>query len=76
MSKIELGTNAFDYLGFDQQDLEDLINMADGNARWEAPAKFIAELLDRNQHELTFKQIDWANKIKDQLDDARRKGKL
>jgi len=50
--------------------------MADGNHRWEAAAKFIGELKDRNQHELTFKQIDWANKIKDNLDDLRRKGKL
>lgn len=77
MAKLTLGTNAFTYLGFDEQDLEDLEALADDRGGyWVTAFTFVAQLKDKVGEELSFKQTSWAVDIIEKLVDLRRKGKI
>lgn len=77
MSKIKLGQNALDYLGFDAQDIDDVSALSDERGGyWTEVEAFVADLGDRTAAELSFKQTQWAVSIKEKLDDLRRKGKI
>lgn len=77
MTKVKLGQNALEYLGFDAQDIDDISGLSDERGGyWQTVEVFIAELGDMTAAELSFKQTQWAVSIKDKLEDLRRKGDL
>lgn len=75
MTKIRLMTaSAFDYLDFDQNDIDELYTLREEKGGWwERSFEFVNGLKDRDKRELTPKMIKWANDIHDELDTIRRK---
>ena len=77
MAKVKLGRPALEYLGFDDRDMEDAEGLSDmRGGSWTRSWAFLESLRDRTAAELTFKQTDWAVKIKDKLEDLRRRQEL
>lgn len=67
-------TSAFDYLNFDQFDVDDLFTLRETQGGYyERCFEFVASLKDKDKKELSVKQIKWASDIHDELDAWRRK---
>lgn len=70
-------TTAFDYIGFDVQDLQDLYDLSDCHGSyWTAAFRFVVQLRDRDRAELTPRQVLWAQRLKVRLASMRSKERI
>lgn len=80
MTRVKHGLvqSAYAYMGFDSDDLRDMDKLADRDRGdyWNRSLKFILSLQHLDKSEAKSGQIRWAVKIKDQVEDLRRKGKI